>query len=181
MKFSETSLPGVIMVSFDVHRDHRGAFCETWNQRAFADAGLEATWVQDNFSRSKKNVVRAFHYQLVQPQAKLVRVTHGVAFDVAIDLRRSSPCFGQHVAITLTAENPQALYIPEGFAHGFVALSDTVGFAFKVSDYYCAEGERTLRWNDPDLGIPWPLTEEEAILAERDRNGLTLHTAQVFA
>jgi dTDP-4-dehydrorhamnose 3,5-epimerase len=181
MQFTETSLPGVILVTLDVHRDHRGAFCETWNQRVFSEAGLPVTWVQDNFSRSAKNVVRAFHYQVIQPQAKLVRVTHGAAFDVAVDLRRSSPSFGRHVAVELTADKPQMLYIPVGFAHGFLALSESVGFAFKVTGYYCAEGERTLLWNDSDLAIEWPVKEADAILTERDRKGSLFRTAEVFA
>lgn len=181
MKFTETSLPGVVLVTLDVHRDQRGAFCETWNRRAFAEAGLQARWVQDNFSWSTRNVVRAFHYQVVQPQAKLVMVTHGAALDVAVDLRRSSATFGHHVAVELTAEQPRMLFIPEGFAHGFLALSDRVGFAFKVTDYYCADGERTLCWNDPDLGIAWPVRDEDVLLADRDRKGTTLRAAEVFA
>jgi dTDP-4-dehydrorhamnose 3,5-epimerase len=181
MKFTETSLPGVILVTPDVYRDNRGAFCETWNQRVFSEAGLPATWVQDNYSWSVKNVVRAFHYQVFQPQAKLVRVTHGAAFDVAVDLRRSSRTFGRHVAVELTAEKSQMLYIPAGFGHGLLALSAGVGFAFKVTDYYCSEAERTILWNDPDLAIGWPVKEEDAILAERDRKGTSLRTAEVFA
>jgi dTDP-4-dehydrorhamnose 3,5-epimerase len=181
MKFTETSLPGVILVTLDLYRDHRGAFCETWNQRVFSEAGLPATWVQDNYSWSVKNVVRAFHYQVLRPQAKLVRVTHGAACDVAVDLRRGSANFGRHLVVELRAENPQLLYIPAGFAHGFLALSEGVGFAFKVTDYYCSEGERTIFWNDPELAIGWPVKEHEAILAERDRRGSTLRAAEVFA
>ncbi|HEX4310713.1 MAG TPA: dTDP-4-dehydrorhamnose 3,5-epimerase [Acidobacteriaceae bacterium] len=180
MKVEETSLPGVLLVTLDLYRDHRGAFCETWNQRSFSEAGVSANWVQDNYSYSLKNVVRAFHYQIFQPQAKLVRVTHGAAFDVAIDLRGSSPNFGRHVAVELTAEKPQLLFIPAGFGHGFLALSQGVGIAFKVSDYYCAEAERTLLWNDPDLAIEWPIGEEDAILTDRDRSGSLLFDAEVF-
>lgn len=174
-------MPGVILVTLDLYSDRRGAFCETWNQRDFAEAGLPADWVQDNYSYSVKNVVRGIHYQVLQPQAKLVRVTHGAAFDVAVDLRRSSANFGRHVAVELTAENPQMLYMPVGFGHGFSALSEGVGFAFKVTDYYCSEGVRTILWKDPDLAIRWPVAEDDAVLTERDRMGAALRNAEVFA
>jgi dTDP-4-dehydrorhamnose 3,5-epimerase len=181
MKVTETSLPGVMLVTLNLYRDHRGAFCETWNQRAFSEAGLPTHWVQDNTSWSAKNVVRAFHYQISQPQAKLVRVTRGAALDVAVDLRRGSANFGRHVAVELAEDKPQMLFIPAGFAHGFLALSESVGFAFKVTDYYCAAAERTLLWNDRDLAITWPIDEADAILAERDRRGTALRAAEVFA
>jgi dTDP-4-dehydrorhamnose 3,5-epimerase len=181
MKITETELPGVLVLSPTIYRDNRGAFWETWNQREMAEAGLKPTWVQDNFSVSKKNVVRGIHYQVIQPLGKLVRVTHGAVLDVAVDLRRSSPTFAKHVVVELTGENGQMLWIPEGFGHAFLALSDDVCFAYKVTDYYCPAGERTIVWNDADLGIPWPISPEYAIVAEKDRKGAILREAEVFA
>ncbi len=181
MKITETSLPGVLVLTPNIYSDSRGAFWETWNQRSVAEAGLPSTWVQDNFSVSKKNVVRGIHYQVIQPQGKLVRVTHGAALDVAVDLRRSSPTFAKHVAVELTGENGHMLWIPEGFGHAFVSLSDVVGFAYKVTDYYSPAGERTIAWNDPDLAIPWPITLDSAVLSDKDRKGAPLREAEVFA
>lgn len=181
MKIVETALPGVLVLTPSIYRDLRGAFCETWNLRSYADAGLPANWVQDNCSYSAKNVVRGMHYQIIQPQAKLVRATHGAVLDVAVDLRRSSPHFGRHVAVELSAENGQMIYIPVGFGHGFVALSEEVGLAYKVTDYYCPAGERTILWNDPDLAISWPVSPKEAILSEKDLQGSLLRDAEVFA
>jgi dTDP-4-dehydrorhamnose 3,5-epimerase len=181
MKITETALPGVLVLSPAIYRDGRGAFWETWNQGRLADAGLPSTWVQDNFSVSKKNVVRGIHYQLIHPQGKLVRVTHGAALDVAVDLRRSSPTFARHVATELTGDNGQMLWIPEGFGHAFLAVSDVVGVAYKVTDIYCPEGERTIVWNDVDLKIPWPVCPGNAIVSEKDRKGMLLREAEVFA
>jgi dTDP-4-dehydrorhamnose 3,5-epimerase len=144
------------------------------------EAGLAGPWVQDNFSISRKNVLRGIHYQVVQPQGKLIRVTHGSVFDVAVDLRRSSPTFGKHVAIELNSESGEMLWIPVGFGHGFLAQSDEVGFAYKITDYYSPIGERAIRWNDPELGIPWPVAPECAIVSEKDRNGVSLRDAEVF-
>ena len=181
MKISATSLPGVLLLSPTIYRDSRGAFWETWNQRGMAEAGLPSTWVQDNFSASKANVVRGIHYQVIQPQGKLIRVTHGAVIDVAIDLRRSSPTFAKHVDVELTGESGQMLWIPEGFGHAFLALTETVGFAYKVTDYYCPAGERTIVWNDPDLAISWPVSAEHAIVSDKDRAGALLRDAEVFA
>jgi len=181
MTLSETALPGVLLVQSQIYRDDRGAFLETWNQQQFAGAGLSAQWVQNNFSSSRKNVVRGIHYQIVQPQAKLVRVTHGEVFDVAVDLRRSSPHFGRHVAVRLGADTGDAFYIPAGFGHGFVALSDQVGFSYKVTDYYCPSGERTLLWNDPELRIDWGIDPAAAVLSPKDLQGRLLRDAEVFA
>jgi dTDP-4-dehydrorhamnose 3,5-epimerase len=181
MKVSETSLPGVLLLTPTVYRDSRGAFCETWNEKAYTEAGLPKNWVQDNCSSSAKNVVRGIHYQIIQPQAKLVRATHGAVLDVAVDLRRSSPNFGRHVAVELTAKNGEMLYIPVGFGHGFVALAAEVGLAYKVTDYYCPAGERTILWNDPELAIAWPVTAEDAILSDKDLKGNSLRDAEVFA
>ncbi len=181
MKITETSLPGVLVVTPSIYRDNRGAIWETWNQNRIVEAGLPAAWVQDNFSLSSKNVVRGIHYQVIQPQGKLVRVTHGAALDVAVDLRRGSSTFGKHVAVELTGENGQMLWIPEGFGHAFLALTDVVGFAYKVTDYYSPAGERTIVWNDPEIAIPWPVSPADAILSDKDRKGATLREAEVFA
>jgi dTDP-4-dehydrorhamnose 3,5-epimerase len=181
MKIETTSLPGVLLLTPAMYRDQRGAFYETFNLRQMAEAGLPTNWVQDNFSLSKKNVLRGIHYQIVQPQGKLVRVTHGAVLDVAVDLRRSSPAFGRHVAVELSDENGKMLWIPEGFGHAFLVLSDVAGFAYKVTDYYAPGGERTILWNDPDLAIPWPLTGVEPIVSDKDRKGATLRDAEVFA
>ena len=181
MKVTETALPGVLLFTPAIYRDSRGAFWETWHERGMADAGLPARWVQDNFSLSKKNVVRGIHYQVIQPQGKLVRVTHGAVLDVAVDLRRSSPHFGKHVAVELTGDNGQMLWIPEGFGHGFLVLSDVAGFAYKVTDFYSPAGERTIVWNDPDIAIPWPIDAQTAIVSDKDAKGARLASAEVFA
>lgn len=181
MNIEETALPGVLVLTPKIYSDNRGAFWETWNLKAFEEAGLPATWVQDNFSISKKNVLRGIHYQVIQPQGKLVRVAYGAVLDVAIDLRRNSPCFGKHVAVELTKENGRMLWIPEGFGHAFLVLSDEAGFAYKVTDFYSPKGERTIVWNDPNLSISWPIKAEEAIVSEKDAQGATLQTAELFA
>lgn len=180
MNVAPTALPEVLLITPRIFRDNRGAFWETWNQKDFEEAGLPTIWVQDNTSTSARNVVRGMHYQVIQPQGKLIRVTRGTVLDVAVDLRRSSPNFGRHVAVELSAETGQTLYIPIGFGHGFAALTDDVGLAYKVTDYYCPAGERTLIWNDPDVAIPWPIAPADAILAEKDRQGSPLRTAEVF-
>lgn len=181
MKIETTPLAGVLVLTPTIYRDSRGAFQETWNQRTMAEAGLPANWVQDNFSVSKKNVLRGIHYQVIQPQGKLIRVAYGAALDVAVDLRRGSGTFGRHIAMELTGENGRMLWIPEGFGHAFLALTDPVGFAYKVTDYYSPQSERTIRWNDPDIGIPWPVGAEEIIVSEKDGRGATLRQAEVFA
>jgi len=181
MIIAETSLPGVLVLTPNIHRDGRGAFWETWNQRDMAETGLPSTWVQDNFSVSNRNVVRGIHYQVIQPQGKLVRVTHGAALDVAVDLRRSSPTFAKYVAVELSGENGQMLWVPEGFGHAFLSRTDIVGFAYKVTDYYSPTGERTILWNDTDIGIPWPIGCEDAIVSDKDRKGAILRDAEVFA
>jgi dTDP-4-dehydrorhamnose 3,5-epimerase len=180
MNIEETSLPGVLLLTPRIHRDNRGAFWETWNLNSAAEAGLPSTWVQDNFSVSKKNVIRGIHYQVIQPQGKLVRATHGAVLDVAVDLRRSSPTFGKHVAVELTGENGRMLWIPVGFGHGFAVLTEEAGFAYKVTDGYCPQGERTIVWNDPDIAIPWPVAPGSAIVSEKDRQGSALKQAEVF-
>jgi dTDP-4-dehydrorhamnose 3,5-epimerase len=181
MNIEETSLPGVLIITPKIYTDSRGAFWETWNLKDFETAGLPATWVQDNFSVSKKNVVRGIHYQVIQPQGKLVRAAFGAVLDVAVDLRRNSPCFGKHVAVELSAENGRMLWIPEGFGHGFLVLTEQAGFAYKVTDYYNPKGERTIVWNDPEIGIQWPIKPEEAIVSDKDAQGAMLAAAEVFA
>ncbi len=180
MKVRETALPGVLVLSPTIYRDDRGEFFETFNLRRMTEAGLPSLWTQDNFSLSKKNVLRGIHYQVLQPQGKLVRVTHGAVLDVAVDLRRSSACFGKHVAVELSGENGEMLWIPVGFGHGFVVLTETAGFAYKVTDYYSPAGERTIAWNDPDLAIPWPVSAADVIVSDKDRQGVLLRDAEVF-
>jgi dTDP-4-dehydrorhamnose 3,5-epimerase len=180
MRITETSLPGVLLITPVIYRDSRGAFHETFNQRRMAEAGLPEEWPQDNFSISAKNVLRGIHYQIIQPQGKLVRVTQGAALDVAVDLRRSSPSFGRHVAVRLDSEKCEALWIPQGFGHAFLALTDVAGFSYKVTDYYHPAGERTIQWNDPDLAIPWPIDAATAVVSDKDRQGAALRDAELF-
>lgn len=181
MKVEETALPGVLILTPTIYRDNRGAFMETWNLRRMEEAGLPTHWVQDNFSISKKNVLRGMHHQITQPQGKLVRVVWGAVLDVAVDLRRSSPSFGKHVAVELTEENGRMLWIPPGFGHGFLTLSETVGFSYKVTDYYSAAGERTILWSDPELGIAWPVDGASVVVSEKDAQGVGLREAEVYA
>jgi dTDP-4-dehydrorhamnose 3,5-epimerase len=180
MKITETSLPGVLVLTAQIFRDSRGAFCETFNQRKMEEAGLPSVWVQDNFSVSSKHVLRGIHYQITQPQGKLVRVTHGAVFDVAVDLRKTSPAFGRYFAIELTPGSGEMLWIPPGFGHAFLSMTDQVGFAYKVTDYYSPAGERTILWNDPEIGIPWPIDPEAVVVSEKDRAGAMLRDAEIF-
>jgi dTDP-4-dehydrorhamnose 3,5-epimerase len=181
VKITETSLPGIFVLEPKIYSDHRGSFCETFNQRVITEAGLPSQWVQDNFSLSKANVLRGIHYQISQPQGKLVRVVHGAVFDVAVDLRRSSPTFGQHITIELSGENRKMLWIPEGFGHAFLALTKEVGFAYKVTDYYSPQAERTIVWNDPDLAIAWPVNPAAVVVSVKDSEGLSFRNAELFA
>ena len=180
MKVEKTALPGVLILTPRIFRDDRGAFLETWNQRVMEDLGVPGPWAQDNFSISKKNVLRGIHYQIVQPQGKLVRAAYGAVLDVAVDLRRSSPAFGQHVAVELTAENARMLWIPEGFGHAFLVLSEEAGFAYKTTNYYSQVGERTIRWNDSELAIQWPVKAADVVVSEKDSIGTTLREAEIF-
>jgi dTDP-4-dehydrorhamnose 3,5-epimerase len=180
MKIIETGIVGVVIIESPIYRDDRGQFQESYNEQRFLEAGLPIEWKQDNLSLSRKNVVRGLHYQLVKPQGKLVRVVSGAALDVAVDIRRSSPTFGCHVSFELSAENGRAAYIPPGFAHGFTALSDDVVFSYKVSDLYEPSGDRTLLWNDPEIGIQWPVPAQEAIVSAKDQAGKPLSVAEVF-
>jgi len=181
MNVEQTALPGVLLITAKVFGDDRGSFFESFNLRRMAEAGLPSHWVQDNFSISKKNVLRGIHYQLTQPQGKLVSAVYGTVLDVAVDLRKSSPTFGQHVGVELSGGSGTMLWIPEGFGHAFLVLSQSAGFAYKVTDYYSPQGERTIAWNDPDLAIPWPVKPDEAVVSEKDAMGRPLRDAEVFA
>ena len=180
MQAISTELPGVIILEPKVFGDQRGFFFESFNARNFAEAtGLQRKFVQDNHSRSQRGVSRGLHYQVQQAQGKLVRVTTGAVYDVAVDLRRSSPTFGRWVGVQLSAENNRQLWVPEGFAHGFVVLSEFAEFLYKTTDYYAPEHERCIRWDDPTLGIDWPL-DGAPQLSAKDQAGLSFVDAQVF-
>ena len=176
-----TALPEVLILEPKVFGDERGFFFESFIQRDFEQAtGLDVQFVQDNHRRSAHGVLRGLHYQIQHPQGKLVRVTQGTVFDVAVDLRRSSPNFGKWVGVELSAENKRQLWIPPGFAHGFVVTSDAAEFLYKTTDYWFPEYERSLLWNDPDVGVQWPL-QGEPRLAAKDAAGARLGDAEVFA
>jgi dTDP-4-dehydrorhamnose 3,5-epimerase len=181
MKVVKTALPGVLIFEPDVHEDARGFFVESFNQKQFErEVGRNVRFVQDNQSHSRKGVLRGLHYQIKQPQAKLIRTLQGEIYDVAVDLRRSSPSFGQWIGVTLSADNKKQLWIPEGFAHGFLALSKTADLLYKVTDYYAPRHEHSLIWNDPALAIAWPL-DGAPILSDRDQQAPPLDKAEVFA
>ncbi|MFA7097459.1 MAG: dTDP-4-dehydrorhamnose 3,5-epimerase [Gammaproteobacteria bacterium] len=181
MKAVPTAIPDVLIIEPQVFGDERGFFFESFNQKRFDElVGRPVRFVQDNHSRSKKNVLRGLHYQIQQPQGKLVRVCVGEVFDVAVDLRRSSPTFGNWIGVRLSAENKRQLWIPEGFAHGFVVLSDHAEFLYKTTDYWAPQHERTIAWNDPDLAIEWPI-DEEPILAAKDAAGLPFSRAECYS
>jgi len=180
MEVVETRIPDVKLIKPKVFGDERGFFMETWNARTFAEAGIDATFVQDNHSRSVKHTLRGLHYQIKQPQGKLVRCTRGEVFDVAVDIRKNSPTFGLWVGEMLSEENQHQLWVPPGFAHGFLVLSETADFQYKCTDFYAPKYERTLQWNDKGVGIKWPLEGEMTlILSEKDKAGLDLESARV--
>ncbi len=180
MLVTQTAIPGILILEPKVFGDDRGFFFESFNAKTFEQStGIKCQFVQDNHSRSSKNVLRGLHYQIHNPQGKLVRVTHGEVFDVAVDLRSSSKYFGKWVGTYLSAENKKQVWIPEGFAHGFVVLSETAEFLYKTTHYYSPEYERCLRWNDPEIGINWPIFDEP-ILAEKDANAMLLCSAEIF-
>ncbi|MGD2118976.1 MAG: dTDP-4-dehydrorhamnose 3,5-epimerase [Chromatiales bacterium] len=181
MNFIKQSISDIVLIEPRVFGDERGFFMETWNQQQFADAGVTAHFVQDNHSMSSHGILRGLHYQIKQPQGKLVRVTAGEVFDVAVDIRRSSPTFGQHVTAHLTAGNKQMLWIPPGFAHGFYAMTDKVEFLYKCTDFYAPEYERTIAWNDAQLGIDWPLDGRSPVLSAKDQAGVAFADAEYFA
>ena len=181
MKVTPTNLPEVMIIEPRVFGDDRGFFYESFNAKKFAElTGVETNFVQDNHSMSAKNVLRGMHYQIQQAQGKLVRVISGEVFEVAVDLRKSSPRFGQWTGVTLSAANQRQLWIPPGFAHGFVVTSDKAEFLYKTTDYWAPEHERCLQWNDPAIGIQWPL-EDEPVMSAKDQIGKLLVEAEVFA
>lgn len=180
MKCIPTAIPDLLIIEPKVFGDNRGFFFESFNRRKFAELiGRDIDFVQDNHSLSSKNVLRGLHYQIQHPQGKLVRVIRGAVLDVAVDIRRSSPSFGQHVAVELSAENKRMLWIPEGFAHGFIVLSDTAEFFYKTTDYWTPEFERSIAWNDPAINIQWPI-QVEPILSAKDREAKPLAEAEYF-
>lgn len=181
MKVTPTSLPDVLLIEPQVFGDARGFFFESFNERTFSEkTGITARFIQDNHSRSARNVLRGLHYQIKQPQGKLVRVVAGEVFDVAVDLRKSSPTFGKWTGTILSAENKNMLWIPEGFGHGFVVTSDSAEVLYKTTDYWAPAHERCIAWNDATIGIQWPLAGEP-VLAAKDRVGKRLQEAEVFA
>lgn len=180
MNVINTEIPEVKIIEPRVFSDARGFFYESWNQRALMKVGLNIHFVQDNHSRSTYNVLRGLHYQIQHPQGKLVRVVVGEVFDVAVDLRKSAPTFGQWVGAALSAENKRMLWIPPGFAHGFIVRSEVAEFLYKTTDYWSAEHERTLLWNDPALAIDWHI-KGEPVMTDKDRQGMPLGKAEVYA
>ena len=181
MKITETRIPDVKLIVPKVFGDERGFFMETWNDQAFREAGIDATFVQDNHSRSVKNTLRGLHYQIKQPQGKLVRVTRGEVFDVAVDLRSKSPTFGHWVGEYLSEDNNRMLWVPPGFAHGFLVTSDTADFQYKCTDFYAPDHERSIYWADNQLAIDWPISPEvEPLISDKDGAGCPLSDADVY-
>lgn len=182
MKFIPLEIPDVILIEPDVLGDDRGFFMETWHARKFGEAGIDIAFVQDNHSRSTKNILRGLHYQIQQPQGKLVRTVVGEIFDVAVDLRRSSPTYGWWVGAVLSSVNKHLLWIPPGFAHGFYVMSNAAEVVYKCSNFYAPEHERTICWDDPDLGIDWPMADNEIpILSAKDAAGSSFLKAECYA
>ncbi len=182
MEFRATQIPDVIVIDPVVFEDPRGFFMETWQARKYSDAGIDAVFVQDSQSRSARGTIRGLHYQIEQAQGKLIRVIQGEAFDVLVDLRKSSATFGQWVGEVLSAGNRKIIWVPPGFAHGFQVLSDSAEFEYRCTDYYAPEHERTLRWDDPDIGIDWRLQGgQEPLMSAKDLAGVALKDADVYA
>lgn len=179
MKFTPAKLPGVFLIEPRVFADERGFFMETYHQQKFADAGITGTFLQDNHSKSVRGTLRGLHYQVNRPQGKLVRVVQGEVWDVAVDLRKSSPTFGQWCAFTLNAENKHMVYVPPQFAHGFCVVSETAEFVYKCTDMYSPADERCILWNDSQLAIPWPI--KEPILSPKDLQGRRFADADYFS
>ena len=181
MNVIETAIAGLLIIEPRVFGDARGFFMETWNAGAFAGVGLDLAFVQDNHSRSQKGVLRGLHFQNPSPQGKLVRVTNGAVFDVAVDLRASSPTFGKWVGVELSAQNKRMFWVPEGFAHGFLTLEDDTDFLYKCTAPYAPQSEHTLAWDDPAVGIEWPVAGLDPIISDKDTRGLCLADVPVFA
>ena len=181
MKFIPTEIPGVIIVEPDVFGDHRGFFMESWHAEKFAEGGIDAQFVQDNHSRSNQGILRGLHYQIEQPQGKLVRVLSGEVFDVAVDLRRDSPTFGKWFGMTLNGIDKKMLWVSPGFAHGFYVVSEQADFFYKCTELYAPEHERAIRWDDPDLAIDWPIASgQEPVLAPKDAAAKSFKDAEVY-
>lgn len=181
MEFVPTDIPDVVLIKPQVFGDARGFFMETWEARKFANAGYAHDFVQDNHSRSVKGTLRGLHYQIKQPQGKLVRVIAGEVFDIAVDLRKRSPTFGKWVGAYLSAENKQQLWVPPGFAHGFLVTSDVAEFVYKCTDFYAPQFEQTVIWNDPEIGIEWPLSAGQMpLLSNKDNAGRLLRDAEIY-
>ena len=181
MEFVPTRLPDVVVIRPKEFEDPRGFFMDTWHRKLFEQEGIDADFVQDSHSGSVAGTVRGLHYQIEQAQGKLLRVVKGEAFDVAVDIRKSSPDFGKWTSEVLSAENRKMIWIPPGFAHGFLVLGETAEFEYKCTDYYAPEHERTLLWDDPDIGIDWPLPGgQKPILSDKDKAGLPLKESQVY-
>ena len=180
MKIIPTALAEVLIIEPRLFGDDRGFFLESWNARSFAEAGIDASFVQDNHSRSARSVLRGLHYQIGRPQGKLVRVVRGRVYDVAVDIRRSSATFGQWIGVELSSENKKMMWVPEGFAHGFLSLEEGTEFLYKCTDFYAPEHERSILWSDPEIGIAWPLGSDDPILADKDATAPLLADAEVF-
>ena len=181
MKVTPTALPEVLMLEPTVFGDQRGFFLESWNAKTFQEStGLDVRFVQDNHSRSARDVLRGIHYQLVRPQGKLVRVVAGAVFDVAVDLRRDSPRYGHWVGLELSEKNHRQLWVPPGFGHAFLVLSDSADFLYKTTEFWMAEHDRSVAWNDPQIGIAWPLEGRQPVLAAKDRAAPALSAAQTY-
>jgi len=181
MKIIDTSIPDVKIIEPQVFGDNRGFFYESFNRKRFHEQiGLDLDFVQDNHSKSSRGVLRGLHYQIEQAQGKLVRVVSGKVFDVAVDIRRSSPSFGQWAGAELSAENCRQMWIPPGFAHGFLVLADDTEFLYKTTDFYAQEHERTIQWNDPDLAVDWPIEGIELRLSDKDKHGTPFASAECF-
>ena len=180
MELIETGIEGCLLIEPKVFGDDRGFFLESWNDRAFADVGLNLTFVQDNHSRSSKGVLRGLHYQKPNPQGKLVRVVSGAVFDAVVDLRRSSPTFGKSAGFELSAANKKMLWVPPGLAHGFLTLEDGTDFLYKCTAFYEPASEHSLLWNDSQIGIDWPLGDTEPLLSDKDKAGVPFADAELF-
>lgn len=181
MKVLATKIKDVKIIQPDVFGDERGFFMETWHKQKFADLGIDAEFVQDNHSKSTQGILRGLHYQLQHAQGKLVRCIAGEVFDVAVDIRRQSPTFGQSVGVYLNAEKKEMMWVPPGFAHGFYVISDSAEFVYKCTDYYAPEHERSIIWNDPELAIDWPLVNgKPPLLSAKDENGARLADTEIF-
>ncbi len=181
MRIIQTSIPDLLILEPKVFGDERGFFMETYQASQFSKLGLPTQFVQDNHSGSRQGILRGLHYQIRQAQGKLVRVVSGEIFDIAVDLRKSSPSFGKHVSATLSAQNKHLFWIPAGFAHGFYVLSDWAEIIYKATDFYAPEWERTIMWNDPDLGISWPLIDQQPpVLSAKDDAGIPFSAAETY-